>query len=175
MLLADIRKKLAYNPNAVRSVKDEARTLFNRISTEYPIALTLTLKQHLEIKNANGMYYKKLDKDDIRRIVRHFQHKLNKQVFGSSAKRYGKSLKYLAVIEGERTYKKLHLHMAIGDLPTHVKYNEIDGLVCNAKLSVEGLNTQHKVEIAGDSGWMTQYLLKELSAKDTENILWDLA
>ncbi len=175
MNLQQIRQKLAYDPKAVPTVKDETRTLFSRICTQYPIALTLTFKQYLEIKNANGVFYKKLDKDDIRRIVTHLQHKLNKEVFGSSAKRYGKSLKYLVVIEGERTYKKLHVHMAIGDLPTHVKYNEVDDLVCNAKLSVEGLDTQHKVEIAGDSGWMTQYLLKELSAKDTENILWDLA
>ena len=175
MNLQQIRQKLAYNPNAVPTVKDATRTLFNSISTQYPIALTLTLKQHLEIKNPKGVYYKKLDKDDIRRITEHFQHKLNGEIFGSSAKRYGKGLKYLAVVEGERTYKNLHLHMAIGNLPLHVKFSGFDELVRSAKLSIDGLNEQHKVELAGDSGWMTQYLMKELGKHETENILWDLS
>jgi hypothetical protein len=64
--------------------------------------------------------------------------------------------------------------MAIGDLPTYVKWNEVDTLVRNAKLSVEGLDEQHKLEIAGDSGWM-EYLTKELGKHDTDNVLWDLA
>jgi hypothetical protein len=175
MNLEQIRQKVAYSPNALPTQKDATRSMFHSISTQYPVALTLTFKQFLSIENVMGKYYKKIDKDDIRRIVTHFQHKLNKEIFGSSAKRYGKGLKYLVVIEGERTYKNLHVHMAIGNLPAHVKYNEIDNLVRNAKLSVDGVDEQHKVELAGDSGWMTQYLLKELSANDTENILWDLA
>lgn len=175
MLLADIRQKLAYNPNAQPTQKDGARLLLGRICTEYSVALTLTFKQSLTIKNPLGVYYKKLDKDDIRRMVTHFQHKLNKEVFGSSAKRYGKGLKYLVVIEGERTYKNLHVHMAVGGLPAYVKFNQVDTLVRNAKLSVDGLDKQHKVEISYDSEWMTKYLIKELSRNDTENILWDLA
>ncbi len=65
--------------------------------------------------------------------------------------------------------------MAIGGLPQHVKWSEWDGLVCNAKLSVEGIDEQHKVEIAGDSGWIGEYLTKELGTHDTDNVLWDLA
>ena len=84
-----------------------------------------------------------------------------------------KGLKYLVVVEGERTGKNLHLHMAIGDLPSYVKWNEVDGLVRNAKLKVAELDEQHKVDIV-DSGWM-EYLTKELGMKDTDNVLWDLA
>ena len=65
--------------------------------------------------------------------------------------------------------------MAIGGLPDYVKWNEIDGFVRKAKLSVDELDQQHKVDIAGDSGWMGQYLTKELGIKDTDNVLWDLA
>jgi hypothetical protein len=119
------------------------------------------------------VHIKKLDRDECRRIATHFTHKLNQQVFGSSAKRYGKALKYLVVVEGERTTKNLHLHIAIGDLPSYVKLNELDKLVCNAKLKVEELDAQHKVDIV-DSGWL-EYLTKELGMKDTDNVLWDLA
>ena len=86
---------------------------------------------------------------------------------------YGKALKYLVVVEGERTGKNLHLHMAIGGLPSYVKWNEVDGLVRNTKIKVAELDEQHKVDIV-DSGWM-EYLTKELGMKDTDNVLWDLA
>ena len=54
-----------------------------------------------------------------------------------------------------------------------MKLNELDKLVCNAKLKVEELDAQHKVDIV-DSGWL-EYLTKELGMKDTDNVLWDLA
>jgi hypothetical protein len=114
-----------------------------------------------------------MDKDEVRRVAKHFTQKLNQQIFGSSAKRYCKELSYLIVVEGERSHKNLHLHMAIGNLPDYVKWNEIDGYVRNAKLRVEELDEQHKVDIV-DSGWM-EYLTKELGMKDTDNVLWDLA
>ncbi|QWD13275.1 hypothetical protein G6703_03155 [Polynucleobacter paneuropaeus] len=172
MNLQQIRQKTAYNASAQPTQKQATRTWLNSLHKQYPLALTLTLKQTICVKSVNGEYYKRLDKDDIKRIARHFTHKLNKQIFGSSAKRYGKGLKYLAVIEGERTNKNLHIHMAIGDLPDYVKWNEVDGLVRNAKLRVDGLDEQHKVDIV-DSGWM-EYITKELGMKDTDNVLWDL-
>ncbi len=87
MNLQQIRQKLAYNPNAMPTQKQATRTWLGGISSEYPLALTLTLKQFVEVKNSNGVFYKKLDKDDIRRIATHFTHKLNKEVFGSYRRR----------------------------------------------------------------------------------------
>lgn len=82
MHLAHIRQKLAYNPHAQPTAKHSTRTFLASLSNQYPLALTLTLKQYTEVKNANGVYYKQIDKDDVRRIAKHFTHKLNKQVFG---------------------------------------------------------------------------------------------
>ena len=176
MNLEQIRQKTAFLLNALPTQKEATRIWLNSIHKDYPIALTLTLKQLIEVKNDKGTYFKKIDKDDIRQIAIHFQHKLNKQVFGCrGAKKYGMSLNYVVVIEGERTHKNLHIHMAIGGLPDYVKFNQIDGFVRNAKLSIIELGEQHKVDIAGDSGWMGQYLTKELGMKDTDNVLWDLA
>ncbi len=94
MKLAEIRQKLAYNPNAQPTAKHSTRTFLTSLSAQYPIALTLTLKQYIEVKNAKGVFYQKIDKEEVRRVAKHFTHKLNKQVFVSSAKRYGKGLKY---------------------------------------------------------------------------------
>lgn len=173
MDLYEIRRKTAYNPNAVATQKQATRDWLRSLHTEYPIALTLTLKQSIAIKNNNGVFIQKLDIDGCRRIARHFTHKLNQQIYGTNAKRHSLGLKYLIVVEGERTSKRLHLHMAIGNLPSHVKFNEFDGLVQNAKLKVEELDNEHKVDVV-DSGWM-EYLTKELGMNDTDNVLWDLA
>ena len=173
MKLAQIRQRTAYSATDIPTQKQATRTWLNSLHKQYPVALTLTLKQFNLVKNANGTYIQKLDKDEVRRIAKHFTQKLNQEVFGNSSKRYGKSLKYLVVVEGERTGKNLHLHLAIGDLPGHIKFNQIDEFVKNAKLRVAELDEQHRVDVV-DSGWM-QYITKELGNKDTDNVLWDLA
>jgi hypothetical protein len=99
---------------------------------------------------------------------------LNREVFGKrGADKFGHSLKYLPVVEGERSNKNLHLHFAIGGLPSYVKFNQFDRLVTNAKLNVENIDTEHKVKLA-DSGWI-EYITKEVGTKDTDNVLWTLA
>jgi hypothetical protein len=173
MKLAQIRQKTAFNPNALPTQKVATRDWLRGIHADYPLALTLTLKQVIEVKNNNGIYYTKIDKDECRQIAKRFTQKLNQQIFGNSAKRYGKGLKYLIVVEGERSCKNLHLHMAIGEIPEHIKWSEIKELVANAKSKVAGIDKQFDVDIA-DSGWM-EYLTKELGKADTDNVLWDLA
>jgi len=173
MKLAQIRQKTAFNPNALPTQKVATRDWLRGIHADYPLALTLTLKQVIEVKNNNGIYYTKIDKDECRQIAKRFTQKLNQQIFGNSAKRYGKGLKYLIVVEGERSCKNLHLHMAIGEIPEHIKWSDIKELVANAKSKVAGIDKQFDVDIA-DSGWM-EYLTKELGKADTDNVLWDLA
>jgi hypothetical protein len=174
MKLAQIRQKTAFNPNALPTQKVATRDWLRGIHADYPLALTLTLKQAIEVKNNRGIYYQKIDKEECRQIAKLFTHKLNQQIFGSrGAKKHSKGLNYLIVIEGERSCKSLHLHMAIGGIPEHIKWSAIEGLVKNAKSKVAGIDKQYKVDIA-DSGWM-EYLTKELGKADTDNVLWDLA
>jgi hypothetical protein len=173
MKLKEIRQRTAYDANTLPTQKQATRTWLTSKSSKYPLALTLTLKQIINQKTTFGTYRQCITRLDCERIAKRFIQKLNKEVFGNSAKRHNKTLKYLVVVEGERTYKQLHLHMAIGDLPKHVRYNEFEGFVKKAKIHVEEIDVQHKVDIA-DSGWM-EYITKELGAKDTENVLWNLA
>lgn len=171
----DIRQRIAYDPKTAQNVRETTRTFLNSISKQYPIAITLTFKQSYAVHTNAGTHYKKLDIDAVKQSVKHFQHKMNQQVFGSAAKRHGKHLSYIPVVEGVRTGKNLHVHMAVGNIPAHVMFNEIEALVNKAKLSVELLDKQHKVALAYDSGWLAEYLLKEVTANNTDNILWDLA
>ena len=173
MNLQDIRQHLCYSETQTQNLKLPTQAWLCGLSSQYPIALTLTLKQTIAYTTPKGTVRRKINRQDCEQIAQRFIQKLNQQVFGHSAKRHGKHLKYLVVVEGERSKKNLHLHMAIGDIPNHVKLNQIDQLVTKAKLLVENIDEQHKVALA-DSGWMT-YITKECGKHDTDNVLWQLA
>lgn len=173
MNLQDIRQHLFYCETQTNTVKAATQAWLCRLSSQYPIALTLTLKQTIAYTTPKGAVRRKINRQDCEQIAQRFIQKLNQQVFGHSAKRHGRKLKYLVVVEGERSKKNLHLHIAIGDFPSHVKLNQIDQLVTKAKLHVENIDEQHEVAIA-DSGWM-EYITKECGKHDTDNVLWNLA
>jgi hypothetical protein len=173
MKLQDIRTRTAYNPLALPTQKAATRTWLGSMSKDFPLALTLTLKQTIVETTDRGTYKRKLTRIDCERIAKRFTQKLNREVFGKrGADKFGLSLKYLPVVEGERSNKNLHLHFAIGGLPSHVKFNQFDKLVINAKLNVEHIDAEHVVDIA-DSGWI-EYITKEVGSKDTDNVLWTL-
>lgn len=173
MKLQEIRARTDYNPKALPTQKAAVRAWLGGMSREFPLSLTLTLKQTIVEKNGRGTYKRKLTRDDCERIAKRFTQKLNREVFGKyAAEKGGKSLKYLPVVEGERSNKHLHLHFAVGGLPSHVRFNQFDKLVTNAKLNVEHIDVQHEVDIA-DSGWI-EYITKEVGTKDTDNVLWTL-
>ena len=173
MKLQEIRARTAYNPNALPTQKAAVRAWLGGMSREFPLSLTLTLKQTIVEKNDRGTYKRNLTRDDCERIARRFTQKLNREVFGKyAAEKGGKSLKYLPVVEGERSNKHLHLHFAVGGLPSHVRFNQFDTLVTNAKLHVEHIDIQHEVDIT-DSGWI-EYITKEVGTKDSDNVLWTL-
>jgi hypothetical protein len=173
MKLQEIRARTAYNPNALPTQKAAVRAWLGGMSREFPLSLTLTLKQTIVEKNDRGTYKRKLTRDDCERIAKRFTQKLNREVFGKyAAEKGGKSLKYLPVVEGERSNKHLHLHFAVGGLPSHVRFNQFDTLVTNAKLHVEHIDVQHEVDIT-DSGWI-EYITKEVGTKDSDNVLWTL-
>jgi hypothetical protein len=173
MKLQDIRTRTAFNQNTLPTQKAATRTWLSGMSKDFPLALTLTLKQTIVETTDRGVYRRTLKRDDCERIAKRFIQKLNRQVFGKyAADKCGKSLKYLPIVEGERSNKHLHLHFAIGGLPSHIKFNQFDTLVTNAKLQVDNIDSEHKADIT-DSGWIP-YITKEVGTKDTDNVLWTL-
>jgi hypothetical protein len=174
MKLQDIRNRTAYNPLALPTQKAATRTWLIGMSKDFPLALTLTLKQTIVETTDRGTYKRRLTRIDCERIAKRFTQKLNREVFGKrSADKFGHALKYLPVVEGERSNKNLHLHFAIGGWPSHIRLSEFNKLVTNAKLNIENIDIQHDVGIT-DSGWI-EYITKEVGTKDTDNVLWTLA
>lgn len=171
--LAEIRRKMAYYEACEASQKQAVRTWLAGMQQDFPFALTLTLKTSVTEKTERGTYQRPIKRDDCDRIALRFQQKLNREVFGRrAADKYGHTLKYLTVVEGERSCKALHLHIALGGLPKHVKPMQLQSLISNARLQVRELNEQFEVNVA-DSGWL-EYITKELGRRDSDNVLWQL-
>ncbi len=170
MNLQTIRKKTAYNETAKATIKDETRTWLRGMQDRYAIALTLTLKQTIEESTGLGTYKRQITVNDAKNTAQHFIKVLNKQYFKNSAKRHNKTLNYIAVCEGERSSKHLHLHFAIGGIQAD-RLKEMNRHINNAKQYVQNIDKEFKATIA-DSNWM-DYITKELG-KDTDNIFWDL-
>jgi hypothetical protein len=171
MKLAEIRRKIAWDEQPKATTKQATRDWARGLQNELCVAVTLTLKQSWEVKTDKGVFIQRINRQECVRVARHFKRKLEHEIFGNAARRYNKRLKWLTVLEGERTNKNLHLHIAT-NMPKHIKWNEIDGLVTKAKCYVKELDTQHKVDIT-DSGWV-DYITKEVGAKDTDNVLWEV-
>ena len=78
MKLQEIRARTAYNPNALPTQKAAVRAWLGGMSREFPLSLTLTLKQTIVEKNDRGTYKRKLTRDDCERIAKRFTQKLNR-------------------------------------------------------------------------------------------------
>lgn len=156
-----------------KNQKMAVRAWLSGMSHDYPVAITLTLKQTELRHTPYGTHLHKIQRDDVERIAKRFTQKMNREVFGKrQAEKYHRTLKYIVVVEGERSEKRLHLHLAVGGLPKGVRYNQLEEMVARAKSRVDLIDQHYKVDIA-DSGWIT-YCCKELGAHDTDNVLWNL-
>ena len=93
-------------------------------------AVTLTLKQSALIRvrrfeNYGDEHYEfreYLDEDKLRSTIRYFTAQLTNELYGNQAKHknkqdWAKPL-VIAVVEGRNTHKLVHLHLAIGNIPT---------------------------------------------------------
>ena len=85
MKLQDIRTRTAYNPLALPTQKAAARTWLSGISKDFPLALTLTLKQTMVETTDRGTYKRKLTRFDCEHIAKRFTQQLNREVLGKYA------------------------------------------------------------------------------------------
>ena len=64
MKLEEIRRRTAYNPNALPTVKAATRTWVCGMANEFPLALTLTLKQTIVEETPKGTVRRAITKQD---------------------------------------------------------------------------------------------------------------
>lgn len=117
---------------------------------ERPLAVTLTMKLR-----ASG---RACDPVTASRNFRHFMNRLNRTVFGQAAKRYGKSLRVLPVLE-QNQEGRLHYH-AIIDRPERMEIAEFGALVRDTWLRTDFGYRHIDVQPVTGDGWVA-YLCKK--------------
>ena len=84
------------------------------------VAVTLTLKQRVEINDFKGRFGTNLDSVKVSNNTRDFMNRLNQRIFRNSFKRNGKRLSVLPITEGN-SFIRLHIHMTCDDCLTTQK------------------------------------------------------
>lgn len=170
--LDEIRQRTAYLERKATQ-KDALRDYLRSRQADFNYAVTLTFTPSSKVVNDKGVYYRQLSKDLVAEAAAKFKRRLNNIALGSAAKRHGKSLNYFFVVEGERSYKQLHLHIALGGELKRIGFNKLKDAVEQAAALCEGMGDKIDLQIA-DGDWLG-YMTKEVGKHDTDNVLWELA
>ena len=130
--------------------------------------VTLTLKQARQLDSGGWV---KIDDYRCRQAFRHFMNLLNRAVYGSAFRRYGKSLRVLPVLEkgevGARALRswdrgtsgRWHIHCAI-ELPSHFDGIALESLIRDCWAKVEWGYGRILVRDGANVGWIN-YMLKD--------------
>ena len=138
----------------------------------YTHAVTLTLKQTRTVLTERGHVREQLTKYSAKAAMRHFINRLNAALYGNAAKRYGKSIAIVAVLEGESTGKLLHYHCAIRNLPERVNDKAIEGCIRAAWKQTNFGNEQVCVTRIHTTGWIS-YIGKEIGRDECDVLDWE--
>ena len=133
----------------------------------YTHAITLTLKPYRTVMTERGEVIEKLTIYDAKANMRHFINKLNAQIFGNAAKRYGKSISILPVLEGIRGHKLFHYHCAIGNLPESLCEAAISAKIRSAWQQTHFGNEQIDIQPMQTTGWVG-YMAKDMGRGNTD-------
>ncbi len=151
--------------DAIESAKSN---LFDTSSWREFCDVTLTLKQG---RQADGSGWIKIDHYQCRQAFRHFMNLLNRAVYGSAFRRYGKRLRVLPVLEKGEVRARLlrrwergtsgrwHIHCAI-ELPPHFDAFTLETLIGDCWAKVELGHDRILVRDGADAGWIN-YMLKD--------------
>jgi hypothetical protein len=116
--------------------------------------LTVTLRQ---AKQADNGVWIKLDENQCRKAFRVFMHRLDNAVYGNAARRHGKQVKVLPIIEKDKN-GRWHYHAAI-ELPVHLDSIRFKQLVRQCWSKVDWGYDRILLRDNADRGWI-DYILK---------------
>jgi hypothetical protein len=140
--------------------------------------VTLTLKQGHQHDSGGWI---KIEDHRCRQAFRHFTNLLNRAVYGSAFRRYGKRLRVLPVLEkgevraralrlSERgTSGRWHIHCAI-ELPSHFDAVALEKLIRDCWAKVEWGHGRILVRDCANAGWIS-YMLKGRQKSEFEGFL----
>ena len=153
-----------------KSSQSAIRDWLNQCSWSNPFAVTLNLKQACAIETANGRSSIPLTDQVAAQNLRHFLNRLGKCYLGNAARRHGKKLPIIPVLEGGNGHR-LHYHLII-DLPVSVTLDEVYPLFVTEWTKTDWGYGQVHIQPCRDEGWLN-YITKLKSKIDVgESIDW---
>jgi hypothetical protein len=140
-------------------------------------AVTLTLKQSAQIvtpyATGKGVYrrYERLDDEKLSSTIRYFNALLRHELFGNKCYHKNKRdwARHLSIfsIEGRNTYKRTHLHAAIGNIPGD-KLVTLPAIVESVWKQCDFANREIRLKPVYDSAGWLGYITKEIGYTDTD-------
>lgn len=135
-----------------------------------PYAVTLNLKQVAMVVTDRGSAPCCLDEQSASNNLRHLLNRLNRHYHGNAARRFGRKLPVLPVLEGGATHR-LHYHLLI-DLPPSVDLDEVYPLIVEQWHRTPWGYGQTHVQRCNDDGWL-DYITKLRSKPNfSDSIDW---
>jgi len=170
MTLFEIRQIIQASELHRPNCRTATRQFLLGLSSDYKVALTLTLNQKWFDKYGKMRVDHYLKAEDIPYIYARFQHQLNKLIWKSRYTRFDEKVLFMRAWEDGQGEKRIHLHAALGNFPTDFRLNKLPSLIEKASRQCFEIDFQHKEDIC-DSGWI-EYITKEVGKRDTDKILW---
>lgn len=118
-----------------------------------PHAVTLTMKQAVMLEGNRGSTLAPLTHEAASRNYRHFLALLSRQVLGQPAKRYGRRVNSISVIEGGGS-KRLHIHAVI-DCPRAELVDDFPTMIAESWKKTSWAQAEINIRTHADSGWVS--------------------
>jgi len=136
-------------------------------------AVTLTMKQAVWVKTANGRACTKLTEQLASRNLQHALNRLNRHFYGNGHKRKPQqySLCVIPTLEGSKTRKRLHYHLQIGNLPENTSDDDLRKALTQAWSATDFGDTQIDIQTLYGTHWLN-YITKEIGTADTDCVDW---
>lgn len=149
-----------------KSIQSALRRWLASSTWTNPYAVTLNLKQVTTTVTDGGLAPLCLDERFASQNLHHLLNRLNRHYHGNAARRFGRKLPVLPVLEGGATHR-LHYHLLI-DLPPTVDLDEAYPLFVDQWRQTQWGYGQTHVQPCYDDGWM-DYITKTYSKPDFFN------
>lgn len=150
-----------------RALQDAYFDWLLKDADQYTHAVTLTLKPKISVMTDKGLYFQTLTTSEAQKNFAHFIKRLNCALFGNAAKRYGKSVTVLPVLEANGQAQLLHYHCAMGQFPDHLPPAAIPQCIANAWHQTPFGHDHVHTQRIRDAGW-GEYMGKEIDARNSD-------
>jgi hypothetical protein len=156
-----------------RTIKDHVREHLSSLPVKIQFCVTITLKQHRVAYDKSGAkYIQKLTEDEAGRVAERFMIRLNERVLKRRYKQFGESLFFVPVLEAGSKSGRLHLHIAIGNVPRDVSWFAMKHPIHKALDGLEWIDDQVFIDCRPDEQAVGSYLTKTVK-KNSDMILWE--